>query len=408
MTDGEQQVQAQTSEVERLSAAHPEPLERSAAATSDAALFVTPTRYRSGPEVLPHIGPEAAQLADRVLVAHGEVGWRSVGHRVEASFAGAGIAMATQEHRGYVTSNAIATLADAARAANAGALVAVGGGRVLDAGKAAADRQGIPCLLVPTSPATCSGATAVVVDYGEAGGYLGSRRTTAPPAAAVVDTRVLAEAPDRLLVAGLVDALAKSVEVLSRSAAGQGAAAAAAYALAREMSAWIWRYAEAAVGAGPDEAVRQEAAELAVLWPGLVGGLASEAAKLAAAHPIHNALTHEPRDPAVRRAIHGEILAYGILVQLVLQGEPDEAARHAGLFARLGCPADLEALGFGAVARDPEALGRTATRAAAMAPLRAAFPGADAHDVAEAMRAADAVAAEAAATVSNPTAPRPG
>lgn len=402
MPDSEQRSTAVGGNPDTYSPLGATPHQSPAAHRPDPALFVAPTRYVSGPGVLPAIGLEAARLARRVLVVHGEVGWRTVGHVVDSAFAEAEVAAAHVEHSGYVTADAIAKLLGAAREARAEAIVAIGGGRVLDAGKAAADSSGVPCLLVPTSPATCSGATAVVVDYDPSGGYLGSRRTAEPPAAAVVDTRVLAAAPDRLLVAGLVDALAKSVEVLSRSSGDVGATAVAAFALAREMAQLVWRDAEAALAAGPDDATRQAAAELAVLWPGLVGGLASEAAKLAAAHPIHNALTHEPRDPRVRRAIHGEVLAFGILVQLVMQGEVEQAARHAELFARLGCPAGLEALGFGVVARDPRALERTASRATAMAPLRAAFPGADAGGVAEAMRAADALAVQAARAASGP------
>ena len=41
------------------------------------------------------------------------------------------------------------------------AVLAAGGGKVLDAGKLLADRLGLPCITVPTSAATCAGWTAL-------------------------------------------------------------------------------------------------------------------------------------------------------------------------------------------------------------------------------------------------------
>lgn len=378
--------------------------------------FVAPVRYLTAHGAVARVGPEAAAVGRRVLVVHGEHGWPAVREEVATALRDAGLGVATALHAGYVTESALARLEAAAHEARAELVVAVGGGRVLDAGKGAADRAQLPVVLIPTSPATCSGATAVVVDYDAAGAYLGSRRTATPPAVALCDPELLAAAPDRLLAAGLIDAIAKAVEVRLAATTGraEGATAAAAVALCERLEAWVFAWAERAVAAAapdhPDRSVRREAAETAMLWPGLIGGIAGEAAKLAAAHAVHNALTTESarRDPTVRAPLHGEILGFGILVQKVLEGAAEtELARYATLFARLGAPADLGSLGHAPLRSDEDRMRGFAARTAAMPPLRASFPDADGGTVLAAFRAADRAARDAADGAGTPARAQP-
>src|SRR5204863_6330285 len=51
----------------------------------------------------------------------------------------------------------------------------------------------------------------------------------------------------------------------------------------------------------------------------LLSGLGFESSGLAAAHAIHNGLTTAP---PTHEFFHGEKVAYGVLVQLILEGKP--------------------------------------------------------------------------------------
>lgn len=70
---------------------------------------------------------------------------------------------------------------------------------------------------------------------------------------------------------------------------------------------------------------------------GLVGGLGERYTRLAAAHAIHNGLAD---------ILHGTKMAYGILVQLALEGRRDELLRLDAAPYPLGLPQHLADLGI--------------------------------------------------------------
>jgi glycerol dehydrogenase len=122
----------------------------------------------------------------------------------------------------------------------------------------------------------------------------------------------------------------------------------------------------------------------------LLSGLGFESAGLGAAHAVHNGLTvlH-----GTHAALHGEKVAFGTLVQLVLDGTPAEEFATLVRFCRaVGLPVTLAELGLPAVtAADIDRIA-----------VRATQPGETIHnlprpvtpaEVAAAIREADARAA---------------
>ena len=355
--------------------------------------FISPTHYVTGHGATQLVGPVAGRYGARAMLVHGAVGYPLVEDVVASSLAGAALAVTTAGHAGPCTQEAVEAHAQAARSFSAEVVVGIGGGRVLDTAKGVAEAINRPCVTVPTSPATCAAATAAVVYYDSASVYVGSRPLREPPVAAVVDRDVIARAPDRLLVAGVVDALAKYHEVrfAAKRAGVSSATMLAALALCDGLEALMEARAAAVLGGGLSTGLEREriaVAEAVLLWPGLIGGLAGEASKLAAAHAIHNALTLLPGS---KRSLHGEILAFGILVQRVLDGVPPEAVRErARFFGALGCPCSLEALGCGAFYGNQ---GRqVVSRALALPSMKSSFPDLTEEALRRAMVEADGLA----------------
>lgn len=334
--------------------------------------FLSPGSYVAGDGVIKRAGEVVARFGSNALLVHGAVGFGLVGDALDRSLSVAGVRYTTTRHVGYCGEDSIAALAAAARAAGSDVLVGVGGGRVLDITKLAADALGLPCVMVPTSPATCSAATSVVVRYTTNGEYLGSGLIRRNAEAAVVDVAVLAAAPNRLLVAGIADALAKVVEVRFAASriARPGAALRAALAICDELDELLHTESSAALAASPD--ARARVAEACVLWPGLIGALAGESAKLAAAHAVHNALTLLPGS---HQALHGELVAFGVIAQLLLeQRSDDHLERTVALLASIGCPLDLVSLGCSDYLTHDSVSDRVLTRICSLQSMRACFP----------------------------------
>jgi glycerol dehydrogenase len=209
--------------------------------------LLSPSRYVSAPGAVQGVGEAVSRLGCKAVVVAGGVGLSAVAPQLEASLTG--VVASRLTHRGACSVAAVERLAGEAAAQSCDVLVGVGGGRALDVTKGAAEALQVPYVLVPTSPTTCAATTAVIVEYSVDGVYQRSRLVAEPAAYAFVDPGVLAGAPDRLLAAGLVDALAKVVEVryASRRLGQRSAALVAALALCDELERTVFRDSGAAV-----------------------------------------------------------------------------------------------------------------------------------------------------------------
>jgi glycerol dehydrogenase len=120
----------------------------------------------------------------------------------------------------------------------------------------------------------------------------------------------------------------------------------------------------------------------------LLSGLGFESSGLAAAHAVHNGLTAAP---ATHAYFHGEKVAYGLLVQLVLEGQPRAVVDPVLDFASdVGLPITLAEIGLTELAAD--LLQQIAHRATAKGETIHNEPFEVRPDmVADALRAADAL-----------------
>lgn len=323
-------------------------------------LIVGPGRYVQAPGVLADLGRLTRPLGARALLVMDGVVAGRLGGRVREACEGAGIAVVEARHDGLPTEAEAVRLAGLAREVGAEVILAAGGGRVIDTAKVSALTAKRPLVAVATSSATCAAASGLAVLY-EADGRHRESRPLPAPHLCVVDPAVIAEAPVRLLAAGMGDALAKQVE--GRAAAhpeGTTLATRMALALCEEVADTILSLGvEAArdVEAGRCTEAVEEVVRASVLGAAVIGGLGGRRVRSAGGHALYYAVTHlvaeyphpEARvDGAPSHALHGELVGFGLLFQSRLLRQPaDEVSQLAAFLARIRLPIDLDALGLG-------------------------------------------------------------
>lgn len=228
-------------------------------------------------------------------------------------------------------------------------VLAVGGGKVLDAGKLLADRLTLPCVTVPTSAATCAGWTALSNIYSPQGAFLGDVTLRRCPDLLVFDHRLMRQAPRRTLASGIADAMAKWYEASVSSGSSEDGMVQQAVQQARVLRDQLLLEAEAAMS-DPGSAAWGRVIEACGLTAGLIGGLGGARCRTVAAHAVHNGLTQLE---ATHGRLHGEKVGFGILVQLRLEEQlgghrlAAQARRQLiPLFTSLQLPITLADLGL--------------------------------------------------------------
>ncbi|MFZ0409793.1 MAG: iron-containing alcohol dehydrogenase family protein [Cyanobium sp.] len=246
-------------------------------------------------------------------------------------------------------------LADRSRAATCDAVIAAGGGKVLDAGKLLADRLGLACITVPTSAATCAGWTALANLYSPEGAFRGDVALQRCPDLLVFDHDLVRQAPVRTLASGIADAMAKWYEASVSSGNSADGLVQQAVQMARLLRDQLLLEGEAAM-ADPGGEAWVQVAEACGLTAGLIGGLGGARCRTVAAHAVHNGLTQLA---ASHGRLHGEKVGFGILVQLRLEEQvgsnrlASQARRQLiSLFRRLSLPTNLADLGLGGASLD--------------------------------------------------------
>lgn len=357
-------------------------------------IFCSPARYVQGRDATLILGSEMVKLGlgGKTLIMASPSAKNLLANSWKQTFLDHQIDYAVDSFSGECSRKEINRVVAHAEKLEANVIVGAGGGKVLDAARAVACELSLPVVNCPTaasSDAPCSALSVVYSESGEFEEYLFYKRN---PDLVLVDTSVIAKAPPRLLTAGMGDALAtwfeaKTVVEARRANQVGGATTISAQALAKLCYETLIADGRAALTAVEKGCVTP-ALERIVEANTLLSGLGFESGGLAIAHSVHNGLTtvKETHD-----FMHGEKVAFGLLVQLVAEGKPQPLINEVLEFSRsVNLPISLQEIGI-----------KNADRATAMQiALRTVAEGETAHNepfevtaplIADAILAADAL-----------------
>ena len=240
----------------------------------------------------------------------------------------------------------ISRVATLAKTLDADAIIGVGGGKVLDVVKAATHESATQSILIPTLASNCAPWTPLSVIYTEEGVMTHYDVYPMSVDLLLVEPRILVESPVSMLIAGIGDTLAKwyEADVQIGGITNPPVALKVAHYTARLCADEMFAHAEEAVSDAKEARVSGafvKVIESIIMLGGMVGGYGDKYGRIAGAHSIHNGMTIAPES---HKALHGDKVAYGILVQLILEGKESEVEKLLPFYKKLGLPVSLQEL----------------------------------------------------------------
>lgn len=308
-------------------------------------MFTSPSRYVQGRDLIDRAARYVRPLGLTPFIVSDDTVWGIAGEQLQRALADDGLSPVRATFGGEASMTEIERLTGEAKSAGADVVIALGGGKTIDTSRAVADKLDLPVAVFPTAvsaDAPTARVSVIYTDDGQFDGYLFYERN---PELVAVDTRIIAGAPVRTLRSGIGDALATALEARAVARAGSrrmddtARPTIAGLALAEACERTIFDYAEQAI-ADNEAGVASTALANICEANTLLSGLGFENGGLASIHAIHNGFTAIDGD--IHHLTHGEKVAFGCVVHLVLTGAPKpELERYLGFLTRVGLPTTL-------------------------------------------------------------------
>jgi glycerol dehydrogenase-like iron-containing ADH family enzyme len=310
-------------------------------------LTIAPAKVIRGAGALTNCGDAISRLGNRPLILGGDRTLALSQTHLQPILQQLQVAQAS--YGADCCEASLESLHKAATLHQADVIIGVGGGKALDTAKLIAHQLQLPVVTIPTSAATCAAWTALSNVYSETGAFLYDVTLSQCPDLLILDYDLIQTAPQRTLVAGIGDAIAKWYEASVSSGHSEQTLIISAVQQARILRDILFQKSAAALQT-PGSDVWREVVDATVLLAGVIGGIGGAQCRTVAAHAVHNGLTHICKHDS----IHGEKVAYGILVQLrleeMVQGNQLAAAARQQLlkfYTEIGLPQRLRDLGLG-------------------------------------------------------------
>lgn len=314
-------------------------------------------RYFQGPGAVEMIGDLCAGLGKHPVLVTDSIVSNLLSLAAVASCESKGLKLPWVPVSGEVTRASVSALVRQAKALSpdVDVVVAAGGGKSVDTGKAVSRELGTRLVVVPTAASNDGPCSKAFVYYDEHHHLESVEFLSRNPDAVLVDTRLMVQAPKALLVSGIGDALCKLYE---------GDQVRAVNGL--NLFGGLGTIASIAISKACDRVIREDseeglkAIEIREPTPAferlvealvLLSGLAFENSGLSIAHSITRGL---PLVKGVDSTMHGQHVAYGLLIQMLLEKRSESFIQdQLKFYRRLGlatCLADLGAVQTDAIA----------------------------------------------------------
>lgn len=174
-------------------------------------------RYIQEPGALRLAGTEIARFGKKAFIIGGPTAISIVKDTLSKSLNEAFVSFEYEIYPGYTTREASQKFADRCNLEGFDVVVGAGGGRIMDLAKCIAHIAQLPVVNIPTQAATCAAYTPMSVMYTDQGAAYGTVGGNFyhdyEVSALIVDETIMIHQPPRYAASGMLDAMAKYVEV---------------------------------------------------------------------------------------------------------------------------------------------------------------------------------------------------
>lgn len=295
--------------------------------------------YSLGQDALDGLAKKVSEIGSKAFIIGGKTALEVSLEKIKSKIVGSSVEIVGVEVYGHECTFAnVDRLKEIALANKCDVIIGVGGGKAVDTAKATADKLGFDIVTVPTIASNCASISALSVVYKEDGSLDSIYHFEKPVYHCFMDSDFVINAPYKFLRAGICDTIAKHYECCLASRDDE---LAHSDALGRTISSMcvepLLKYAKTALKdlqEGNITPALEEAILAIVVSTGLVSILVHEKYNGAIAHPVFYGFTKIPRFEEFY--LHGDVVAYGVLVQLVIEGKMDEFNKIRNFLIEIG------------------------------------------------------------------------
>lgn len=227
------------------------------------------------------------------------------------------------------------------------ALFAIGGGKCIDTVKCAGNILNIPVYTIPTIASTCAAVTKISIMYDLNGTFLEIVQLKNPPVHCFIEPNIIVRAPIKYLWAGIGDTMAKHIEsTFSARNDELNFTSELGIKIGENCYYPILRDAKKALEDAKEYKLSQEVERTIqniIVTTGCVSLIVNTEYNSALSHALFYGLT--VRQHIEKGHLHGEVVSYGTLVQLMMDNQMELLKKTYRLHEEIGLPiclADLE------------------------------------------------------------------
>lgn len=174
-------------------------------------------RYIQQPNAIEIAGQEIRRFGRKAYIIGGPTAINVVRKKLTISLCNADVIYEYHVYPGYNTLENANNFAAYCKDHSFDVVVGVGGGRIMDIAKAIAHIAELPVVNIPTQAATCAAYTPMSVEYTDEGAAFGTEGGNFyhlfEVSAVIVDETIMIYQPPRYVASGILDAMAKYIEI---------------------------------------------------------------------------------------------------------------------------------------------------------------------------------------------------